>query len=167
MPLQAASRDQVRRANDALASRGYRVLALALAPVAGTGEEMAGGDGLESNQILVGLLGLYDPPRPEVPEAIRHCRDASIKVTMVTGDYGLTAQAVAQHLGLLEPSGASATSPMADPVRVIEGSTLAAIGELQLRQLLKYRHRLVFARVTPEQKLRLCRPTGLSAKWWP
>jgi calcium-translocating P-type ATPase len=151
VPLQAASREQVRRATDRMAARGYRVLALAIAPVA----EGCSGEALESNQILVGLLGLYDPPRPEVPEAIRQCRDAGIKVTMVTGDYGLTAQALAQQLGLLDPTGPSGTSPGADPVRVIEGSTLAAIGDLQLRQLLKYRHRLVFARVSPEQKLRL------------
>ena len=152
VPLQAASREQVRRANDSMAAKGYRVLALAMAPA---GETAATTEALESNQILVGLVGLYDPPRPDVPQAIRDCREAGIKVTMVTGDYGLTAQAVAQQLGLLEPTGPPGTSPMADPVRVIEGSTLAAIGEPQLRQILKYRHRLVFARVSPEQKLRL------------
>jgi len=137
VPLQAASREQVRRANDRMAARGYRVLALAMAPVG----QNTGGDILESNQILVGLLGLYDPPRPEVPQAIRQCREAGIKVTMVTGDYGLTAQAVAQQLGLLEPTGPIGTSPMADPVRVIDGATLAQISDLQLRQLLKNRHR--------------------------
>ncbi|MFM7464516.1 MAG: HAD-IC family P-type ATPase [Cyanobium sp.] len=143
----------MRQANDRLAAQGYRVLALALAPV-GEGP-LSSGEGLESNQILLGLLGLYDPPRAEVPGAIRQCREAGIKVTMVRGDYGLTAQAVAQQLGLLDPSPSAGIGPMADPVRVIEGSTLAAISELQLRQLLKYRHRLVYARVTPEQKLRL------------
>ncbi|MFM7171158.1 MAG: cation-translocating P-type ATPase, partial [Cyanobium sp.] len=152
VPLQAASREQVRQANDRMAARGFRVLALAMAPV---GEGDPSGNGLESNQILVGLLGLYDPPRPEVPRAIQQCREAGIKVTMVTGDYGLTAQAVAQQLGLLEPPGAPGTSPMADPVRVIDGATLTQIRDVQLRQLLKYRHRLVFARVTPEQKLRV------------
>jgi calcium-translocating P-type ATPase len=151
VPLQAASREQVRRANDAMAAKGYRVLALAMAPAG----ESSSSNVLESNQIFVGLLGLYDPPRPEVPQAIHQCREAGIKVTMVTGDYGLTAQAVAQQLGLLEPTGPPGTSPMADPVRVIEGATLSQISDLQLRQILKYRHRLVFARVTPEQKLRL------------
>jgi Ca2+-transporting ATPase len=153
VPLQAAGRTLVRQVNDRMAAQGYRVLALSMAPV-GEGA-LPGGEGLESNPILVGLLGLYDPPRAEVPGAIRQCREAGIKVTMVTGDYGLTAQAVAQQLGLLDPSHQAGMGPMADPVRVIDGSTLASIGELQLRQLLKYRHRLVFARVTPEQKLRL------------
>lgn len=151
VPLQAASRELVRQANDRMAAQGYRVLALAMAPVG----EGTRSDTLESNQILVGLLGLYDPPRPEVPQAIRQCREAGIKVTMVTGDYGLTAQAVAQQLGLLDPSSSAGMSPMADPVRVIDGETLSQIRDLHLRQLLKYRHRLVFARVTPEQKLRL------------
>ena len=110
--------------------------------------------------MLVGLVGLYDPPRPEVADAVRQCREAGIKVTMVTGDYGLTAQAIARQIGLLEPplhrSGSSGhQGDGADPVRVIDGADLARINDLQLRQLLKYRQRLVFARMAPEQKLRL------------
>ena len=70
---------------------------------------------------------------------------------MVTGDYGLTAEAIARQIGLLEaPAHADH-----DPVRVINGSDLARISDAQLRQLLKYRNRLVFARMAPEQKLRL------------
>jgi Ca2+-transporting ATPase len=122
---------------------------------------------LESGQTLIGLLALYDPPRPEVPDAIRRCSDAGIRVTMVTGDYGLTAQAIALQIGLLEPAAANVPHASdsvdhghrrlsgADPVRVIDGSSLAQISDVQLRQLLKYRHRLVFARMAPEQKLRL------------
>jgi Ca2+-transporting ATPase len=70
---------------------------------------------------------------------------------MVTGDYGLTAQAIAEQIGLLEgPQPASL-----DPVRVIEGNHLDRLSDAQLRQLLRYRRRLVFARMAPEQKLRL------------
>ncbi len=170
VPLDAAARQRAVRANDALASRGFRVIAVAL----------RGGDGglqqlvpeqLEAELLLVGLIGLYDPPRPEVGEAIRQCRQAGIKVTMVTGDYGLTAQAIARQIGLLDPpeqDGAmtrearpgpaeTAGSDLcgADPVRVIEGSTLSRISDVHLRALLKYRTRLVFARMAPEQKLRL------------
>ncbi|HYP04285.1 MAG TPA: cation-transporting P-type ATPase, partial [Cyanobium sp.] len=165
-PLDAPRRQRVVAANDDLAARGFRVIAVALRPGA---EDLgsAPAETLESGQTLVGLLGLYDPPRPEVPEAIRRCRDAGIKVTMVTGDYGLTAQAIALQIGLLEPTSAIGRGPIsqpanghlrtagADPVRVIEGSTLAQISDVHLRQLLKYRHRLVFARMAPEQKLRL------------
>ncbi|MGB5134847.1 MAG: cation-transporting P-type ATPase [Prochlorococcaceae cyanobacterium] len=153
-PLDEIRRRRVVEANDDLAARGFRVIAVALRAGA---EDMhaAPGDVLESGQTLLGLLGLYDPPRPEVPDAIRRCRDAGIRVTMVTGDYGLTAQAIALQIGLLEPSSTQGGRAGADPVRVIEGSTLAQISDVHLRQLLKYRHRLVFARMAPEQKLRL------------
>ncbi|KAF0652615.1 cation transport ATPase [Cyanobium sp. Copco_Reservoir_LC18] len=158
-PLPAELRQQVVAANDGLAARGYRVIAVALRRGdGGCGDAPA--EALESGQMFLGLLGLYDPPRPEVPDAIRQCREAGIKVTMVTGDYGLTAQAIARQIGLLDPPGFPGRSTAqqqasADPVRVIEGSTLAQISDVHLRQLLKYRHRLVFARMAPEQKLRL------------
>ncbi len=158
-PLSAELRQQVVAANDGLAARGFRVIAVALRRGdGGCGDAPA--EVLEGGQMFLGLLGLYDPPRPEVPDAIRQCRDAGIKVTMVTGDYGLTAQAIAQQIGLLDPPRSPDRSTAqqqasADPVRVIEGATLAQISDVQLRQLLKYRRRLVFARMAPEQKLRL------------
>jgi Ca2+-transporting ATPase len=159
VPLDAALRQRMVDANDDLASRGYRVIAVALRQ-GDDGCSTAPSDALERGQMFLGLMGLYDPPRPEVPDAIRQCRDAGIKVTMVTGDYGLTAQAIAQQIGLLDPPGLKGGSTArqqasADPVRVIEGSTLAQISDVHLRQLLKFRSRLVFARMAPEQKLRL------------
>ena len=152
--LEPSRRQLAVAANDDFSSRGYRVLAVAMRQ---GGEELlsAPNDQLETNLVLVGLLALYDPPRPEVPEAIRQCHQAGIKVTMVTGDYGLTAQAIAQQIGLLQPAEGEGPASGADPVRVIEGAHLDLIGDVQLRQLLKYRTRLVFARMAPEQKLRL------------
>jgi Ca2+-transporting ATPase len=141
-------------ANDDLASRGYRVIAVARRRL-DAALLSAPADQLERELTLVGLLGLYDPPRPEVPEAIRQCHQAGIKVTMVTGDYGLTAQAIAGQIGLLDPPAGGHDLPQADPVRVIQGNHLDLISDVQLRQLLKYRTRLVFARMAPEQKLRL------------
>jgi len=141
-------------ANDDLAARGYRVIAVAQRPL-GADLLSAPADQLEQQLSLVGLIGLYDPPRPEVPEAIRQCHQAGIKVTMVTGDYGLTAQAIAGQIGLLDPPATAHRQPRADPVRVIQGDHLDRISDVQLRQLLKYRTRLVFARMAPEQKLRL------------
>lgn len=74
---------------------------------------------------------------------------------MVTGDAGLTAQAIASQIGLLEPGQSTGQASGFDPVRVTEGDTLERISDLQLRYLLKHRTRLVFARMAPEQKLRL------------
>ena len=150
VPLNRQERERVLAANDALASQGCRVLAVARRRGDHTLLD-ARAEELEQNLVLVGLVALYDPPRPEVPEAIRRCHQAGIRVTMVTGDYGLTAQAIAEQIGLLEgPQPASL-----DPVRVIEGNHLDGLSDAQLRQLLRYRRRLVFARMAPEQKLRL------------
>ena len=159
IPLSETMRQQVVQANDRLACKGYRVIAVAIRP-GDASLRAVEPEALESGLLFLGLLGLYDPPRPEVADAIRQCQEAGIKVTMVTGDYGLTAQAIARQIGLLEApdhvEGAFGhQGDRADPVRVIDGGTLDLISDLQLRQLLKYRHRLVFARMAPEQKLRL------------
>ena len=156
--LDAQRRLRVEDANDAMAGRGFRVIAVARRRLDGqpaSPDTPASAEQLEQRLELLGLIGLYDPPRPEVPEAIRRCHQAGIKVTMVTGDYGLTAQAIARQIGLLEPAASDNGQRGADPVRVIDGATLARISDVQLRQLLKYRQRLVFARIAPEQKLRL------------
>ncbi|KEF41973.1 MAG: HAD family hydrolase [Cyanobium sp. CACIAM 14] len=157
--LDAERRRRVVAANDALAARGFRVLALALR-TGDAGLDGMPGEELEADQLFLGLIGLYDPPRPEVPDAVRRCLEAGIRVTMVTGDYGLTAQAIAQQIGLLDPpalgpGNAGNHRSGADPVRVIEGAGLSHVSDVQLRQLIKYRRRLVFARMAPEQKLRL------------
>jgi calcium-translocating P-type ATPase len=142
-------------AADDLARRGFRVLAVARRP--GDASLLAAdADQLEQGLELLGLVGLYDPPRPEVANAIRQCRQAGIRVTMVTGDAGLTAQAIARQIGLLDPAPGSHAA-WVDPVRVIEGEHLQRLSDGQLGQLLRFRHRLVFARMAPEQKLRLVR----------
>ena len=153
-PLTDAARQGAIAANNSLAAKGFRVIAVALRQGDGQLQDLPP-EALEQELVLVGLIGLYDPPRPEVSEAIRQCRQAGIKVTMVTGDYGLTAEAIAHQIGLLEPPTEPGHRSSADPVRVIEGSNLIHLSDVQLRRLLKYRSRLVFARMAPEQKLRL------------
>ena len=80
-----------------MAEQGLRVLALAYRP--GASDKPA--EELERDLILVGLVGFRDPPRPEVPAAIRQCREAGIKVIMVTGDHPQTAVAIAREIGLV------------------------------------------------------------------
>ncbi|RZM79513.1 cation-translocating P-type ATPase [Leptolyngbya iicbica] len=142
-PLTDRDRQSIITANDTLARQGYRVLGLAAR--AGHADLLTlKSQDLEQHLTFVGLVAMYDPPRPEVPAAIAACHDAGIAVTMVTGDYGLTAGAIAHQIGLV-----------ADKARVVTGDGMAHLSDAQLRQILKYRHNLVFARMAPEHKLRL------------
>lgn len=135
--------DEVVKVNDDLARQGFRVLGLAARR---GGEELLSlkAQDLEQNLIFIGLVAMFDPPRPEVPAAIASCHQAGIKVTMVTGDYGLTAEAIARNIGLVQ-----------ERVRVVTGEGLGHLSDAQLRQIVKYRSGLVFARMAPEHKLRL------------
>ncbi len=136
--------DRVVRSNDDLACQGFRVLGLAARKGSQELLDLKAQD-LEQNLIFIGLVAMFDPPRPEVPEAIDRCHGAGIKVTMVTGDYGLTAEAIARNIGLV----------VGDRVRVVTGEGMGQLSDAQLCQILKYRHGLVFARMSPEHKLRL------------
>jgi Ca2+-transporting ATPase len=140
--LSERERAEVTAANDRLASRGYRVLGIATQQQADhpsqTDRE------LEQNLIFVGLVAMIDPPRAEVAEAIAKCHKAGIQITMVTGDYGLTAEAIARRIGLVD-----------DNVRVVTGEDMGHLSDAQLRQVLHQKTGLVFARMMPEQKLRL------------
>jgi potassium/sodium efflux P-type ATPase len=135
--------DDVVQANDDLARQGFRVLGLAARRGSQELLDLKAQD-LEQNLIFIGLVAMFDPPREEVRDAIAKCHQAGIKVTMVTGDYGLTAEAIARNIGLVS-----------DKVRVVTGESMGHISDAQLRQIVKYRAGLVFARMSPEHKLRL------------
>jgi potassium/sodium efflux P-type ATPase len=135
---------QVVQANDDLACQGFRVLGLAARKGSQELLDLPAQE-LEQNLIFVGLVAMFDPPRPEVKGAIERCHTAGIKVTMVTGDYGLTAEAIARNIGLV----------VGEKVRVVTGENMGQLSAAQLRQTLKYRGGLVFARMSPEHKLRL------------
>lgn len=140
---------EVVNANDVLSRQGFRVLGLAARSGGEDLRDMKAQD-LEQGLTFIGLVAMFDPPRPEVPEAIAQCHQAGIRVTMVTGDYGLTAEAIATQIGLL-------TSQLEshEPARVITGDSMGHLSDAQLQQMVKYRSRLVFARMSPEHKLRL------------
>ncbi len=135
-----AARAGVIEAQNAMTHRGLRVLAIAyrlLAP----GEEAAP---RETDLIFVGLVGLEDPPRPEVPEAVRKCHEAGIKIIMVTGDHPHTATAIAKEIGL-----ARSNHP-----RVITGDKLRRLTATQL-QLALDAEEIIFARVSADQKMHI------------
>jgi Ca2+-transporting ATPase len=123
-----------------LAEQGYRVLAVAYRHWQQRPDE--GGDGLERNLTLLGLLALIDPPRAEVAEAVALCRQAGIIPVMITGDHPATAHAIAVRLGICA----------ADDV-VVTGADLAGMSDEQLAgqvETLK-----VYARVDPAQKIHI------------
>jgi Ca2+-transporting ATPase len=149
--LTQADDAEVVMANDALAAQGFRVLGIAARK--GDKELLTQrSQELEQHLIFIGLVAMFDPPRPEVPQAIAQCHQAGIQVTMVTGDYGLTAEAIARQIGLVNPSAFKVSH---DHVRVVTGEGMGHLSDAQLRQIVKYRSGLVFARMSPEHKLRL------------
>jgi sodium/potassium-transporting ATPase subunit alpha len=143
LPLNKVRRNHLIDGYRELAARGERGLALAIRP---TSDAQVPTDGY----IFVAIIGMIDPPRPEVPEAIRRCRSAGIRVAMLTGDYGLTAETIGRKIGLIHEHGA-----------VIHGDELAAMKDDQLANVLDETE-LIFARISPAQKLRIVR--ALQAK---
>jgi len=128
-------------AAESMAARGYRVLAFAegVAPDSlGAGTLPTEPDGLR----FLGLVGMIDPLRPGVREAVQSCRNAGITVCMVTGDHPVTALAIARDLGMAT-----------DPAQVVSGADLAGKSSDELRAAI--RRGRIFARVAPRQKLEL------------
>jgi sodium/potassium-transporting ATPase subunit alpha len=138
--LPSGSAERWRDAEEAMAGNGLRVLALASRRVS----EPYDRSRLEADLTLLGLVGLEDPPRPEVPAAIARCRSAGIKVVMVTGDHPATAEAIARQIGLVSTSSA----------RVITGDRLQRMSTTQL-QLALDAPEIIFARTRVDQKRRI------------
>jgi Ca2+-transporting ATPase len=135
--LDAARGQAVAATVDAMAARGLRVLGVARARHAGppwpAGEH-------DFNFEFVGLLGLADPLRDEIPQAVRECHEAGIRVVMITGDYPVTARAIGHQAGL-------------DGQDVLSGDEMDRLADGELQQRL--RTASICARITPAQKLRI------------
>ena len=134
--------DRVQEDLETLTSRGYRVLAVARGRAEG---EVSAENPKVPPLELLGLVGFIDPIRPDVPDAVRRCRDAGVDVVMVTGDHPATAFAIARELKITD-----------SPDRVVTG---AELGDDEVSTFLEFIDRVqdarVFARVTPLQKLRI------------
>ena len=136
-------REAVARAVSGYAARGLRVLALAerrLPPK----EVPEDRDRAEQSLCLLGLVAMADPPRAGVADAVRQCQRAGIRVIVITGDHGLTAAAVARQVGIV-----------GDNPTVIDGGELDRIGDAELDSILRSGRELIFARSSPEAKLRI------------
>jgi Ca2+-transporting ATPase len=140
-PLTQEMRDRILAENNNMASGGLRVLGFAYKlwenlPPEGSEETS------EQDMIWLGLVSMLDAPRPEVREAVRKCRNAGIRVVMITGDHQLTAKAIAYDLGIATEGD-----------RVLTGQELEKLSQEELKQQVEQVS--VYARVSPEHKLRI------------
>ncbi len=140
-PMNNNDRDRISGANRGMARDALRVLAFAERIL--EREECNGYTTgcVEQNLVFIGLMGMIDPPREEVIEAIARCKSAGIKVVMITGDNKLTAKAVGKYVGLL------------DDGKVLEGSEIDAMGDNELEDAV--RSASIYARAEPAHKLKI------------
>ncbi|MCX7157074.1 MAG: cation-transporting P-type ATPase [Rhodocyclales bacterium] len=144
VPIDPVAKTRLLAAQQQMAEAGLRVLAFAHCALSGDirGDIRDGLPNEERGMILSGLVGLEDPPRPEVPDAVARCATAGIRIIMVTGDHPHTALAIARQIGLVK----------GDQPVVITGDQLRSISPAQLQLALDARE-IIFARVAAEQKM--------------
>ncbi len=140
-PITPEQRTQILDSNNQLAGKGLRVLGFACKPLSELPPENSD-EATEHDMVWLGLVDMLDAPRPEVREAVRRCRTAGIRAMMITGDHQLTAQAIAEDLGIAEPGD-----------RVLTGRELEKLSSKELEA--EVNHVTVYARVAPEHKLRI------------
>jgi magnesium-transporting ATPase (P-type) len=134
-------RERFQKISDKLAGQGERVLGLAWLENPGFKAGNLGPADLPKNLVLLGLIGLLDPPRKEAIEAVKECHGGGIRVTMITGDHKITAAAIAKMLGI------------GDGKTAVSGAEIEAMNEAALQEAVRAVD--VFARASPEHKLRL------------
>lgn len=141
--MSAEDREAVQQQGAAMAHEALRVLGLAYRRLPAVPDLES--DAADPDLVWVGMVGMIDPPRPEARQAVNQCRQAGIRVIMITGDHPVTASAVAREVGLIPPGTKSQA--------VITGPELNQLSDSELKEAL--REARVFARVAPEHKLRL------------
>lgn len=122
-----------------LASQALRNIAVAFKPISNFHDNMLEKE-IERDLVFIGIQGMIDPPRPEVKQAVRECKEAGIRTVMITGDHIVTAKAIAMEIGILPMGG-----------KVLEGKTLQTMTQEQLEEMVDDVY--VFARVSPQHKL--------------
>jgi Ca2+-transporting ATPase len=136
-------KNKILQVANVFAKEGLRVLAMAYKEVPADLEEITHHD-VESNMVLAGLQGMLDPPRPEAVDAIGGCKEAGIRVVMITGDHATTASAIAGMLGITT-----------EESNVLTGKEIETMADDELFNTVK--NVSVFARVAPQHKLRIAR----------
>ena len=139
VPLTKEDKKQISSMNKEMGSQAMRIIALFARKVE-DGEDITDINAMESNLIFLGLVGIMDPPRPEVKAAIETCQRAGIKVKMITGDQKMTAAAIASELNIASTSS-------------LDGKKIAALSDEELVSVSGGVS--VYSRVTPDQKMRI------------
>jgi cation-transporting P-type ATPase F len=147
--VQSIDRKAVEKIAEDMASSGLRVLALARMDMA-SGTESIDHESMTESFVFLGLQGMIDPPRKEAIEAVKNCYQAGIQVKMITGDHLLTAKAIARKMGFKSLSSGAAEK---EDVTALSGEELEKLKDEELKASADKAS--VFARVTPEQKIRL------------
>ena len=150
-PLTEQAKEQVLRGNNGMAKRALRVLGFAYKPLEQI-PDATEADSVECGLIWLGLVGMMDAPRPEVKAAVAKCRAAGIRPVVITGDHQLTAQAIAQQLGISQEGD-----------HVLTGRELERLSQPELEQ--EVEQVSVYARVSPEHKLRIVRALQKQGKF--
>ena len=143
LPIDENQRQEILKANHEMAQQALRVLALAYKPVDQLYEDPKT-ENVETKLIFAGLVGMIDPERPEAKAAVEQAHRAGIRTIMITGDHQVTAQAIAERLGILKPG---------EEDRVLTGAQLDQLSdETFAKNVKKY---AVYARVSPAHKVRI------------
>lgn len=136
--LSAEEKQQIHAVKDEMSNEGYRLLAIAY------DDKVGGSEPKYNDLILLGLVVMYDPPKEGVPQAIANCYRAGIKVTVVTGDYSLTAAAIAKQIGIIK-----------EQYIAITGAELEKMDKQELAKKIDTDIPVIFARTTPKEKLKI------------
>ena len=140
VPIEKKDFEDAQVVNESMGSKSMRVIALAARKLEAD-EDVEDIESVENGLIFLGLVGIMDPPRPEVKEAIKICQDAGIKVKMITGDHHLTARAIGKELAINTNSESS-----------VSGEELRQMSDQELSSSVESS---IFSRVTPDQKMRI------------
>ena len=141
VPIDEGDIKQATDANQMMASKAMRVIALCARRVE-EGEDTTNMESIEDNLIFLGMVGIMDPPRAEVYDAIKRCQKAGIRVKMITGDQHMTAQSIGEDLNITKPH-----------IDAIGGERLEILDDEAMRDIVGAT--AIFSRVTPEQKMRI------------
>lgn len=139
IPLTSGHKKEILKKSDIMAEKALRIMGFAYKEAS---QKKMSEKEAEQDLIFVGLAGMMDPPRKEVPKAVELCKQADIRIIIVTGDYGPTAMAIGKKIGVANGD-----------TKVITGDDLEKMSEAQLKKILGKKENIIFARIKPEHKL--------------